>query len=89
MYSLVIDDIQPEDAGEYECVAINDFGETSCKANLNFEQNGITPDLIEEMESTPIALEEVEGTVVLLRFHSSLIILFISLFMIVHFRQTT
>lgn len=60
-YSLVIDDIKPEDAGEYECIAINDFGETSTKAQLKFEQNGITPDLIEEMESTPMALEEVEG----------------------------
>lgn len=61
MYSLVIDDIQPEDAGEYECVAINDFGETSSKAQLKFEQNGITPHLIDEVECAPIALDEVEG----------------------------
>lgn len=62
MFSLVIDDVQPEDAGEYECVAINDYGETSTKAFLNFEQNGITPDLIEEAQSAPITLDEVEGT---------------------------
>lgn len=62
MFSLVIDDVQPEDAGEYECVAINDNGETSTKASLNFEQNGITPDLIEEAQSAPITLDEVEGT---------------------------
>ena len=36
---LEIDDVKPEDAGEYKCVVKNDFGEDSCTVKLSVKGN--------------------------------------------------
>jgi len=34
-YELVIPDVTQEDAGRYSCVAMNDYGEEKCEAQLS------------------------------------------------------
>ncbi|EDO49551.1 predicted protein, partial [Nematostella vectensis] len=50
VFSLVIDDVQPEDAGKYKCIAFNEKGEVEAEANLSIK---------EETETAP---EKVEPT---------------------------
>lgn len=57
-FSLIIKDVQPEDSGKYECIAFNEVGEVSCKANLAVEETLVAPEFTEEQESAPIVAEE-------------------------------
>ena len=36
-YTLLIYEVQPEDAGHYDCVALNTVGKATCTAKLNVE----------------------------------------------------
>lgn len=59
LFSLIIEDAQPSDSGEYECVAFNELGEVSCKANLVVEETIIAPQFGSEVQSAaPVFLEE-------------------------------
>lgn len=57
-FSLIIEDVKPEDSGKYECIAFNELGEVSCKANLTVEETLVAPEFAEEAESAPILAEE-------------------------------
>ena len=57
-FSLIIEDVKPEDSGKYECIAFNELGEVSCKANLAVEETVIAPEFAEQAESAPILVEE-------------------------------
>lgn len=50
-FSLVIDDIQPEDAGLYKCIIINETGEVETKANLVVEDDSSAPQFDKDSES--------------------------------------
>ena len=58
LFSLIIDDVKPEDAGRYECIAFNEVGEVSCKANLVVEEALVAPEFAVEAESAPVVIEE-------------------------------
>ena len=58
LFSLIIEDAQPSDSGEYECVAFNEVGEVSCKGNLVVEETLVAPQLINEVEGAAPMLEE-------------------------------
>ena len=58
IFSLIIEDVKPEDGGKYECIAFNELGEVSCKANLAVEETLVAPEFAEEAESAPILVEE-------------------------------
>lgn len=59
LFSLIIEDAQPSDSGEYECVASNTVGEVSCKAKLVVEETIIAPQFGGEVQSAaPVFLEE-------------------------------
>lgn len=57
LFSLIIEDVQPGDSGEYKCVAFNEVGEVSCKGNLIVEENLIAPQLADEAQSAAPLLE--------------------------------
>ena len=57
-FSLIIEDVKPEDSGKYECIAFNELGEASCRANLVVEEILVAPEFAEEAESAPIVAEE-------------------------------
>lgn len=57
-FSLVIEDVKPEDGGNYECIAFSEEGEVFCKANLAVEETLVAPAFAEEAESAPILSEE-------------------------------
>ena len=58
LFSLIIEDAQPSDSGEYECVAFNEVGEVSCKGNLVVEETLVAPQVIDEVEGAAPMLEE-------------------------------
>lgn len=58
LFSLIIEDAQPSDSGEYECVAFNESGEVSCKGNLVVEEKLIAPQHFDEVEGAAPMLEE-------------------------------
>ena len=58
LFSLIIEDAQPSDSGEYECVAFNDVGEVSCKGSLVVEETLVAPQLVDEVEGAAPMLEE-------------------------------
>ena len=47
-YQLVIENIQPEQAGRYKCVAENDAGVATCTAHLVVQQQQQQVDISEE-----------------------------------------
>ena len=57
-FSLIVEDVKPEDSGKYECIAFNELGEVSCKANLAVEETLVAPEFAEEAESAPVLAEE-------------------------------
>ena len=57
-FSLIVEDVKPEDSGKYECIAFNELGEVSCKANLVVEETLVAPEFAEEAESAPVLAEE-------------------------------
>ena len=58
LFALIIEDAQPDDSGEYKCVAFNELGEVSCNGNLVVEEKLIAPQLADEAESAVPVLEE-------------------------------
>lgn len=58
LFSLIIEEIKPEDAGKYECIAFNELGEASSKANLAVEEAVVAPEFAVEAESAPVVTEE-------------------------------
>ena len=57
-FSLIIEDVKPEDSGKYECIAFNELGDVSCRANLVVEETLVAPEFAEEAESAPILADE-------------------------------
>ena len=57
-FSLIVEDVKPEDSGKYECIAFNELGEVSCKANLAVEETLVAPEFAEEAASAPVLAEE-------------------------------
>lgn len=49
-YTLLIYEVQPEDAGLYDCVALNNVGKATCTAKLNIESKLIFGPLIRYSE---------------------------------------
>lgn len=58
LFSLIIEDAKPEDAGKYEFIAFNEVGEVSCKANLVVEEALVAPEFVAQAESAPIVIED-------------------------------
>ena len=58
VFSLIIEDVKPEDGGKYECIAFNELGEVSCKGKLVVEESLVAPEFAVEAESAPIVAEE-------------------------------
>ena len=57
-FSLIVEDVKPEDSGKYGCIAFNELGEVSCKANLAVEETLVAPEFAEEAASAPVLAEE-------------------------------
>ena len=58
LFSLVIDEVAPDDAGTYTCKATNEAGEASCKAELQLQDEMAAPEFANEEESGPITAQE-------------------------------
>lgn len=54
IFTLIVEDTVPEDAGTYKCIAANEEGQASSKAALAVKEKMIAPELIDEEESAPI-----------------------------------
>ena len=58
LFTLIIEEAQPQDSGEYKCVAFSELGEVSCKGNLVVEGEAISPQLASDTESAAPIYEE-------------------------------
>lgn len=58
LFSLVIDQVKPDDVGTYSCKANNEAGEASCKAELQLQDQMAAPEFADEEESGPITAQE-------------------------------
>ena len=58
LFSLVIEDVKPEDSDSYECVAFNSVGEVSCKATLQVTENLIAPEFLGDAQTSPLIFDE-------------------------------
>lgn len=54
IFTLIVEDTVPEDAGTYKCVAANEEGQASSKAALAVKEKIIAPEFTEQEESAPI-----------------------------------
>lgn len=52
VFTLVIENTQLDDAGEYTCIAINEVDEVSCTAVLTVKPKEIAPDFTKEPETS-------------------------------------
>ena len=64
LFSLIIEDTRPEDAGTYKCVAENDEGEAASLAKLTVVEKAKKPVIEEAVMASPVA--PVQGMYVLL-----------------------
>lgn len=58
LFSLIIEDVKPEDSGVYKCVASNDVGETLSTATLRVEEKMIAPEFVGGDEAGPVTITE-------------------------------
>lgn len=54
IFTLIVEDTVPDDAGTYKCVAANEEGQASSKAALAVKEKTIVPEFTDEEESAPI-----------------------------------
>ena len=54
IFTLIVEDTVPEDAGTYKCVAANEEGQASSKAALAVKEKMIAPEFTDLEESAPI-----------------------------------
>ena len=54
IFTLIIEDTVPKDAGTYKCVAANEEGQSSSKAALAVKEKMIAPEFTDQEESAPI-----------------------------------
>ena len=53
-FSVVIGDVQREDAGMYKCVASNEVGKNTCRADLSVKERLFAPEFSEDQLEAPI-----------------------------------
>ena len=58
MYSLVIADAERDDAGMYKCVASNEAGKNTCRADLAVKERLFPPEFLKEESDGPIVVTE-------------------------------
>lgn len=58
IFTLIVEDTVPEDAGTYKCVAANEEGQVSSKAALAVKEKMIAPEFTEQEESAPISVTD-------------------------------
>ena len=66
LFSLIIEEVRPEDAGMYKCVAVNNEGETAGLAKLTVEEKPKKPVKEEAVLAAPV--KTVEGKFLTLSF---------------------
>ncbi|KAK3082882.1 hypothetical protein FSP39_007872 [Pinctada imbricata] len=59
-YTLLIFEVKPEDAGRYDCVALNTVGKATCTANLNVELPIKQMEIPEPEKEIPVEAPQVE-----------------------------
>jgi len=52
LFTLIIENTEPGDAGHYKCVASNEAGETSCEAQLTVKGKQTAPETPDEHETS-------------------------------------
>ena len=57
-FSLSIGDVKREDAGMYKCVAANEAGKTTIRADLTVKERLFAPEIAEGLEEGPITVTE-------------------------------
>ena len=57
-FSLAIGDVKREDAGMYKCVAANEAGKTTIRADLTVKERLFAPEFAEGLSEGPIAVTE-------------------------------
>lgn len=58
LFSLVIDDVSPDEAGTYTCKVTNNVGEAACEAELKLKESIAAPEFADEEETGPITAVE-------------------------------
>lgn len=58
LFSLIIEDSQPQDSGLYKCTAINEVGEVTCQAELQVQEKMVAPEFTDGQEAGPITIVE-------------------------------
>lgn len=57
-FSLVIGAVKRDDAGMYKCVASNEVGKNTCRADLNVKERLFAPEFPEEQSDAPVTVTE-------------------------------
>lgn len=57
-FSLTINDVKREDTGMYKCVASNEVGKNTCRADLSVKERLYSPEFSEEPTDAPITVTE-------------------------------